>query len=500
MMKKHWFKHGITAMVILVFGLLALDSCASGPSAVKTAPGDMQNSYFVSANGNDKSDGRSEPAAFKTLAKAVQAATTSSIRAITVIGTVSGETSEILNGGPSEILITGKPNAVAVLSVSEGHVINISGSNVRFEHIVLTGGNTGGLYLEEKSTVTLGSGTLIKGNDGYYGGLIINTDCTITMEDNAEISGNTAVEGAGGAIWGTLIMKDNAIIKDNAVNTQKNDEGKIEGGNGGGLYIEDGTLMMQDNALISDNEAYYGGGLFNWDGTVTLQGNAKIKGNELFRSTTNEYGGSGGGVYTMGDQGVITLTGSAAISENKAGFGAGAYVSDKATLILQDSATITNNTIVYWTDSDDTEFGGNGGGIYGNQGTITIQNKATCLENKASYGAGMYISGGTLTLQDTAAINGNAATGNGGGVLVTGGSTFTMKGNSIISDNTAGPAGGGVWVDSTFTLAGGSISNNTATVGGGGIFIGKGAQFTQQTGSISGNTAPENANIDRATD
>jgi hypothetical protein len=42
-----------------------------------------EHSYYVSANGNDKNDGRSEDAPFKTFAKAVDAALKGTVKTVT---------------------------------------------------------------------------------------------------------------------------------------------------------------------------------------------------------------------------------------------------------------------------------------------------------------------------------------------------------------------------------------------------------------------------------
>jgi hypothetical protein len=349
-------------------------------------------------------------------------------------------------------LITGNPKAPGVVSVSDGHVININNSTVRFEHILLTGGTTGGISLKEEANVTLGSGAALKKNVGLYGALIIGTGCTATMQDNAEISGNSANLGGGAVVYGTLTMKDNAVIKSNDLDTGTNEDGKINKGLGGGIYIEDGKLIMRDNAVVSDNKSYYGGGVYNWDGTVTLQDNAKITGNELYRSMKEKYGGSGGGLYNRGTNAVFTMSGHAAVSENSAGFGAGIYMAE-GKVTLRENASVSNNSIGFWTNAvnkDDT-FGNNGAGI-----------------------------------------------------MVDSDSTLTMEGDAVISGNKAGIAGGGVWVanDATavFIQKGGSITNNSSTFAGGGVFLGTKAVHTQTGGSITGNKSELGPDIHRLTE
>ena len=95
---------------------------------------------------------------------------------------------------------------------------------------------------------------------------------------------------------------------------------------------------------------------------------------------------------------------------------------------------------------------------------------------------------GTLTLWN-GSISGNSIVGNGGGVYVSAGCTFTMYGGSI-TNNTA-DLGGGVWSEGTFTMHNGTISGNTATNNDGGVACANGT-FTMNDGTISGNTATNN--------
>ncbi len=79
---------------------------------------------------------------------------------------------------------------------------------------------------------------------------------------------------------------------------------------------------------------------------------------------------------------------------------------------------------------------------------------------------GAILNNGTLTLW-AGQITGNSSD-YGGAVYNMADSTFTMRGG-VIADNTA-HWGGGVRNDGAFTMAGGSIANNTADVAGGGVY------------------------------
>ena len=174
----------------------------------------------------------------------------------------------------------------------------------------------------------------------------------------------------------------------------------------------------------------------------------------------------------------ITLTGGGNINDN----GGGVYVAYNAIFTMGNGATISNCT------------GYNGGGVYVQSGTFTMNGGAIsdCI---AEQGGGVYVSGGTFTMENNSLISKNTS-GNGGGVYVIGG-TFTMTGGTI-SENKA-DCGGGIYVADTegaqgtvvcvgqLTIEGGEISGNSAKYGGG-VYIDSG-DFTITGGKISENTS-----------
>ena len=107
------------------------------------------------------------------------------------------------------------------------------------------------------------------------------------------------------------------------------------------------------------------------------------------------------------------------------------------------------------------------------------------------------VNGGTFTLADGGILTNNTAF-SGGGVYVFLGGTFTMSGGTI-SDNTANNGyGGGVYVmsdGSTFEMSGGTISGNTADDGGGVYMMSSGSTFEMSGGTISGNTADDGGGV-----
>jgi hypothetical protein len=283
--------------------LAALLTAASGFSAAAQTG---ERSYYVSANGDDANNGRSEDAAFKTFAKAAEMANKGSVKTITILGTLNRETEgsmfTIVNNGTAEILIKGKSDGEKAFLQGDRNdsVLRITGTGpVRLENVEITGGradNGSGIYISG-SAVTLGKSVTIRGNtasgDGDGGGVYVG-DGSLTMLEGAAISGNRAAGGGyngrgdGGGVYiknGTFTMSGGTISDNRAAGS-----GDFYG-DGGGVYIEKGTFTMSGGTISGNTAKGSGGGVYIENGTFTMSGGT-ISGN-----TAAGYGGYGGYGY-----------------------------------------------------------------------------------------------------------------------------------------------------------------------------------------------------------
>ena len=193
---------------------------------------------------------------------------------------------------------------------------------------------------------------------------------------------------------------------------------------------------------------------------VTLQ-NLKLTGGYL--SDTK-----GGGIYSEGTCSLSSCT----ISENTADEGAGVCVQD-GTFTMENNSLISKNT-----------SGGNGGGIFADGSSITINGGSiseNIFLNNRSGGGGIYLTGTARLTMTGGKISGNHPKGEtssdtfGGGVYISGESSiFTMTGGEI-SGNSA-YYGGGVAIIGTFSMSGGTIGGETEDLActaekGGGVYV-----------------------------
>lgn len=169
--------------------------------------------------------------------------------------------------------------------------------------------------------------------------------------------------------------------------------------------------------------------------------------------------------------------------------------------------TISGNVASFY--STNTSGDSRGGGVCLSGGLFTMNNGVISDNTTQAYGVGrvetmgggVYISGGVY-INGTFEMKGGTVSDNtgqyGGGVYVNNG-TFTMS-DGEISGHSALYDGGGVYFQvtsyqysRTFTISGGKICDNTATRNGGGVYIksesNSGAGFIISGGKIYGNTA-----------
>jgi hypothetical protein len=142
--------------------------------------------------------------------------------------------------------------------------------------------------------------------------------------------------------------------------------------------------------------------------------------------------------------------------------------------------TIDNVTI---RNGDSDRFGG---GIFNNNGTLTVAN-STVEGNAAGSGGGISTLFGTLTVYNST-LAGNSATGPGGGIY-NNGATLTVS-NSTLAGNSATSSGGGVFsVTGTLTVSNSTLADNSAIGGsGGGILNTTDGTSTVTNSTLSGNS------------
>jgi hypothetical protein len=167
------------------------------------------------------------------------------------------------------------------------------------------------------------------------------------------------------------------------------------------------------------------------------------------------------------------------------------YCTGASSVIIRQGAAIKdNNTVI--------AVGVAGGGVrvdYG--GTFTMSGGVVSDNTTYNAGGGVALSNiGTGSSMSGGIIYNNTSNlGSGGGMFMDatqGTVSFTMSGGTISENNAVG--GGGVFINRSssavvsFTMSGGVIRDNITSVNGGGVQVTYNATFTMSGGTISGNT------------
>jgi len=175
----------------------------------------------------------------------------------------------------------------------------------------------------------------------------------------------------------------------------------------------------------------------------------------------------------------IVISGGQVQSSDPNPAGGAVYISFGTSLTLSDSE-VTNNSL----------FNGvGGGGIYNNQGAMTLTN-VTLSGNRAnnSSGGGIYNYLGTTTLTNVTLSNNDSSNGFGGGIRNAFG---TMTLTNVTLNGNSSNSGGGIYNDfGTTTLTNVTLSGNSASSSGGGIYINGGT--TTLTNTIVANNSGGN--------
>jgi hypothetical protein len=423
-------------------------------------------SYYVKSGGNDRFDGLSEEKAFKTLARAVDAAKTG-IKRITVIGKLTDKSEQtrnaksvfiIYNTGSELVTITGRTDhsghSVSEAELSAEHaykrVLKISGnSNLRVMNITISDGHIkesagGGILLDEGNLILGNEAKVVNNYAKEGGGIAVGSKGFLKMVSHDKnmypsVSHNCA-EWNGGGVF--VYHKGKFELVNGVISSNKSESG------GGGVCLGNaveygGAFYMGGGTITANKTKYSGGGI-----EVNQKGCFEMSGGKIIGNTAD----SGGGLSI--DVGSCKLI-NGIIAGNRAIFGGGIYISyqyryynDRPPSLEMSGGTISGNTAVY-----------SGGGV-----------EILCSENTKS----------VIFTFSAGVISGNIAEeGRGGGIYMEGGSCL-MTGNAVLCGNMSREYGGGVYIGIGFTT---SILDGNFTIDGNALITGNltGVDFIQHS-------------------
>ena len=376
----------------------------------------------------------------------------------------------------------------------------------------------GGIELYKKSDFTMTGGSISqnKAENGYYGGGIdVSYGSTFTM-NGGTITGNTSCTG-GGVYVGTAVENyGNNTFNMNGGTITGNTATHTGSETGGGVYVaQDGIFTVSGAAKITDNKRNEeNNNVYLRPETITITG--ALDRDASIGVTTPSVAVVGSPVtiakgdgYTLTDDDAARFTSDAGYYPELDGTEVKLYknqpqkhpicgetcthdgihsalvwegiteladATKAGNYYLMNSVTRTTNGS--WFCNNDVNLCLNGYSITAEHDSYTIrvqkgakltltdcgQKSGTITHGSSNTGSGVMVNNGCSFTMYGGTICGNTATASGSGVVVDGGSSFTMYGGAITGNNTTGDVScGGVYVISTgtFTVSGAAkIQNN----------------------------------------
>ena len=244
-------------------------------------------------------------------------------------------------------------------------------------------------------------------------------------------------------------------------------------GIGGGVYQEHGgPITWRDNRIVNNQglaDWADGGG---WGGGVHLASTRAIfTGTHIIQGNfPGPWAGKGGGLYVVGANSVVTVSG--------------------ATILSNTARGSTSNPAL-------------GGGVYLGAGRLTLRDST--VQGNSVFGSGVQNSGGGLCADGGELIlernlfRGNNVSqwwgnGTGGGIALESSVTATLNANRILTNSVSKQSGtgygGGVYVDTTgaVRLTNDVIAANYARTGGAGLYAASKVQMIHDT--VADNSGP----------
>lgn len=381
-----------------------------------------------------------------------------------VDGTITGAKDSgvtIKDAGDTNVLL--KDLTIEKNEGTQGGGVHIENSqNVTIDHCIIRDNKTTEVSPNTGASVDIGAG----------GGVFVSDKSRVTIQNGSTIQGNTGTRGGGIYVENSTVEVKNSMIDGNTADDVPKKAPNSNKGLGGGIYSYESTLTVTDST-ISGNEA---------KGSTSL-----IWYNSKDEISSEALGNGGGGICAVGKKSDVSLDG-VTVTGNKATYskkGTGAGIEAQGGSLTVKDSTISNN-----------EAQGNGGGIFSAEGNVLDVSGSTIQGNKADNGGGIHMgeardtskTPSKATITDTKILDNEAiGSGEGGGVYVGGPrADATLKGCTVANNKSVSTGGGIAAKLSTVTLDDTTVENNQA-VNGGGLFhlgIAVPGSLTLQNGSI----------------
>ena len=279
-------------------------------------------------------------------------------------------------------------------------------------------------------------------DDGHFA--FINNDSSLKVMDSV---GTGYITGGNATNGGAFHVKGDSYLKLYNVTLKNNKAAR-----GGAINVDGATLAVYGSVIDECEATNNAGGIY-----VTGSSNLRLYSSAIINTVTAS---DGGGLDIQGlknDSSEIDncrITGNTVGSSKKGG---GFRLNASGRTLDINETIIENNTA-----------GGQGGGIYIDQGTVHVTGGSISGNSSGAEGGGIYCSGGDTIELSRVTLNNNVSQGDGGALDVMGTASVL---NCEFIGNESKDRGGAVYIHgSTASITGAVIKNNSAVNHGGGIY------------------------------
>jgi hypothetical protein len=268
----------------------------------------------------------------------------------TGLSIVGGSASAAMINAPITVTSTADDSTPGTLRYA---IVNAaSGDTIAFDALVFNSPQTisltmGELVVAQNVTINGPGAALLSVSGNHASGVFnIRSGATVTLSAMTIRDAGNVIQGGGIMNRGTATINDCVIRNNTAIQ-------------GGGLQNE-GTMTINNSTIHSNQaEIYMGGGIANF-GQMVVDNSLVANNNALLHK--------GGGIATGGSLIITNSTISGNASKNIFEYGGGIYFNSQQPSKVV-NCTITNNRAHV----------GNGGGVYVNDGPVTLRNTIIAL-------------------------------------------------------------------------------------------------------------------------
>jgi hypothetical protein len=360
-----------------------------------------------------------------------------------------------------DIKVIGQLNLTATLPTVT-HQVTID--NITLGSFTINGGNKYQI-LTVGAPIALDFVNLDKGVGANGGAIDVTKAVSVTLH-GCNVSADAATVNGGG------IFSSGGDLTLNHTIFNGNKAGQF----GGAVMVQNANVTLV-TTYLTGNSAHNGGGLYVKNGTAKIETASEVEGNVAG-------GAMNGGGGVAASTGAVSVIDSLVNGNAAKEIGGGIWVNN-GNVSIENQSQVDSNVAVSKTSTG-------GGGIWDRGGNVDLTGSYVNGNTAKGSGGGIFAATGNVTINYSYVNSNKSSNGYGGGVWAQG--NVVAAGNAAtqarINGNSALWSGAGIYSESgTVSLANGEVNINVAAIGdGGGIYDANGNVTVNSGGEVNSNS------------